>query len=343
MNIPAFLNTVGTRAYSLPIVILYVTAGCNLKCVMCSYRDPLPNELSLDEIKKLAGELSALGLKHIVYSGGEPLLRRDLPAICELFKSFNIKQSLLTNGLLLEKRYPELTSFFHEIIVSLDGPSAGLHNEIRGIEAFEQICKGIRSITSSISRPALSLRTVIQRKNFRDIGAMVELAKSLGVDRISFLSADVSSSAFHRETTGDVANQNEIALNIEETDVFRSLMGTFIGRYQSEIERGFISESPQKLYHIVQYFEALVNKAPFPRNKCNAPMVSSVITSTGEFLPCYFLPSVGNIRTTDIKSLLNNYQLRSTRKNVKDYSLERCHECVCTLTVSPASALMDRF
>src|SRR5258706_13493155 len=104
MNIKAFLNTVSDRAKTLPIVILYVTEECNLKCITCSYRNAMPGELTLDEIKSLAAELKNLGLRHIVYSGGEPLLRRDFPEICEAFASPGVKQSMLTNGLLLEKR-----------------------------------------------------------------------------------------------------------------------------------------------------------------------------------------------------------------------------------------------
>jgi len=343
MNIPAFLNTVGTRAYSLPIVILYVTAGCNLKCVMCSYRDPLPNELSLDEIKLLADQLSRLGLRHIVYSGGEPLTRRDFPSICGIFQKLGVKQSLLTNGLLLGKRYPELTSFFNEIIISIDGPTAEKHNAIRGVEAFDQIIKGIRNIVASPSRPIISIRTVIQRRNFRAMGSMVELAQSLGVNRISFLSADVSSSAFHRENSGEATNKNEIALDVAETVEFRELMDRFITRYSSEIQQGFISENSQKLYHIVQYFGALVGTAQYPRNQCNAPMVSAVITSTGDLLPCYFLPSIGNVRVTNIETLLNERRMRQTRNNVRSYSLQRCQECVCTLNIRPFAALMNKF
>ncbi|HAX48468.1 MAG TPA: radical SAM/SPASM domain-containing protein, partial [Bacteroidetes bacterium] len=45
----------------------------------------MPGELTFDEIKQLAQQLSAFGLKHIVYSGGEPLLRRDFRDICNLF------------------------------------------------------------------------------------------------------------------------------------------------------------------------------------------------------------------------------------------------------------------
>ncbi len=343
MNFSAFLNTVTTRNFSLPIVILYVTAGCNLRCIMCSYRDPLPDELTLDEIKNLADELSRLGLHHIVYSGGEPLTRRDFPAICEVFQSHRVRQSLLTNGLLLHKRYEEIQSYFSEIIVSVDGPRAEIHNRIRGVDSFRHIVKGIQKITSSEKRPRVSMRTVVQRMNFREVGNMVDLAKSLSVDRISFLAADVLSDAFHRDDPGLVSERGDIMLSREEAAEFRVLVQEFAARYRVDIENRFISESPEKLFHLVQYFEALAGTAPFPQNVCNAPMVSAVISSTGDLLPCFFLPPFGNIRSAPLQQEMNNARIRSARHRVREYSLTRCHECVCTLHVDPLAALMDRF
>ncbi|MBI4428025.1 MAG: radical SAM protein [Ignavibacteriales bacterium] len=343
MNPAAALNTVTTRSFTLPIAILYVTAGCNLKCVMCSYRAPLPQELTLDEIRKLADELYHLGLRHIVYSGGEPLTRRDFPSICDVFKALGVKQSLLTNGLLLLKRYDEIRHYFSEIIVSVDGHNAEVHNSIRGMDAFDQIVKGLRAVVSSNPRPTISLRTVVQRKNFQWIGEMVNFAKSLGVDRISFLAADVLSDSFHRDQSKAVADKSEIILSFDETLEFRGLMETFITDHHSEIRSGFVSETPEKLFHIVQYYEALTSRSNFPRNLCNAPMVSTVITSTGDLLPCYFLAKVGNVRTTKIEELLNTHAFRQVRRDVDSYVLDRCQQCVCTLHISPLSAFLDRF
>ncbi len=343
MNLPALLNTVSTRNYSLPIVILYVTAGCNLKCIMCSYRDPQPNELTLGELAELARQLSQLGLRHIVYSGGEPLTRRDFPEICKVFQTTHVKQSLLTNGLLLSKRYEEIKPFLSEIIVSIDGPSAVIHDQIRGVQAFEQIVKGIQKVALFQPRPALSIRTVIQKRNFREIGRMVDFAKSIGADRISFLAADVLSEAFHRDGAGLVADRGDIMLNVDETSEFRAIMTEFVSEHQHDIKTRFVSENPDKLFHLVQYFEALVGKASFPRNVCNAPMTSAVITSTGELLPCFFLPAFGDIRLGFIGNQLNTAQIRNTRQQVKEFSLQRCQECVCTLNVRPVSALFDHF
>lgn len=343
MNFNIFLNTITNQSFSLPLVILYVTAGCNLRCIMCSYRNPLPGELSLDEVKSLSESLLQFGLRHIVYSGGEPLIRRDLPEICRFFQRPRVKQSLLTNGLLLEKRYDEMASYFHEIIVSLDGPTAEIHNGIRGIESFDQIVEGIQKVLRSPRRPKISLRAVLQRKNFRHLDEMAGFAKSVGVDRISFLAADVYSQAFHRDVAGKSLNFDDVALSRQEAVEFREIVNRFVGRHQADIKSGFISENDKKLHHIVQYFEALAGVSSFPRNHCNAPMVSAVITSTGDLLPCFFLPAFGTIRSGTLGETLNSPAIRATRARVREYSLERCQKCVCTLSVSPMSAFLGQF
>lgn len=344
MNFNAFLNTISSRSFTLPIVILYVTEGCNLRCITCSYREKLPNEVSLDEIRSLADSLVAYGLRTIVYSGGEPLMRRDFPQICQVFKDRSVNQTLLTNGLLLEKRFDEIRGFFSEIIVSIDGANAETHNTIRGLESLDQIVKGIERWIGSSPRPSLSIRTVIQKKNFRQTIAMVQFARSLRVDRISFLAADVLSDSFGRATRGSITSNESLMLTEEETLEFRHLIERMTTECSGgEFASGFISDSPEKMFHIVQYFEALIGKAEFPRNYCNAPMVSAVISSTGDIQPCFFLPSYGNIRKEKVLDLVDGEIFRSVRRDVRRYKLERCKTCVCTLHTPPLSALLDRF
>ncbi len=343
MNFRAFLNTISNTARTLPIVIFYVTEGCNLKCLSCSYRDALPGELSFDEIKTLAKSLKAFGLKHIVYSGGEPLLRRDFTDICELFSGMKVKQTLLTNGLLLDKRAGDISKYFTEIIVSIDGGTPGTHNRLRGVNSFELILRGIEKTLSLKDAPVVSIRTVLQKNNFRELGDMIKLAKTAGVKRISFLAADVSSDAYGRDTRGKVSDSNSIALNENEVEELRNIINKLAESNKNDFSSGFISESPAKLHHIADYYEALLGKCAFPKNLCNAPMVSAVITSTGDIHPCFFLPSFGNIRKSGFDPLINSDSVKSTRRQVRNYELTRCHECVCTLYTSTIAALKDRF
>ena len=343
MNFKAYLNTTGSTARTLPIVILYVTEGCNLKCITCSYRDAIPGELTFDEIKKLAADLNSLGLRHIVYSGGEPLLRRDFIDICDTFASLGVKQSILTNGLLLEKRVKDIYKYFTEIIVSVDGANADTHNRIRGLNSFDQILKGIQTAVSLPNRGQISIRSVVQKSNFRQIKEIVKLAKSLGVNRVSFLSADVASDAFGRDTRGTVSASESILLDENEVKEFKEIVTGMFAEFADDFSSGFISESPAKVLRLVDYFEACLGKSDYPINTCNAPNVSAVITSTGDVHPCYFLPSYGNIRKTSLRELINSASIKDTRVKVKNYELERCKTCVCTLKVTSKSALYDKF
>ncbi len=310
----------------------------------------MPGELTLDEIKELAEKLNSLGLRHIVYSGGEPLMRRDFPEICGTFAKYYVKQSILTNGLLLEKYVRDIYKYFNEIIVSIDGADADMHNSIRGVNSFDQIIKGIRTTVALCSplyqggtQGGISIRTVIQKKNFRQVRQMVKHAKSLGVNRISFLSADVEPGSFGRNRTNELLQNENILLNEDEVKEFREILNLMFVECEADFVRGFISESPAKMLRLADYFEAHLGKSDFPENECNAPMVSAVITSTGEIQPCFFLPSYGNIRKNSVNMLINSESIKDTRRKLKSYSIERCKTCVCTLSVNPKSALSDRF
>ena len=343
MNLKAMMNTVTTQCRTLPVVILYVTEGCNLRCLTCSYRNPLPGELSLPEIRDLADSLGRFGLRHIVYSGGEPLMRRDFPEICEIFAGQGVQQTLLTNGLLLKKRWDQIRGLLSEIIVSLDGPEAEIHDGIRGVESFDRILEGIAGAREGAPLNDLAIRMVIQKRNFRFIAGMVRLALRFHVSRVSFLAADVHSESFGRAANGPAAPISEIALSPGETEEFREIVEAMRPEFREQFQSGFISESPERLLHIAQYYEAIAGRAPFPDNRCNAPMVSAVISSTGDVHPCFFLPSFSNIRSGSLEALLNTPEILSTRSDVRGMKLQRCTTCVCTLYVSPFKAFQGIF
>lgn len=310
---------------------------------MCSYREQRKDELSLSEIRALAISLHEFGLKRIVFSGGEPLLRKDFPEICQIFSKLSVKLTLLTNGLLLHKRYEELKTYFEEIIVSIDGPDEQTHNSIRGISAFSQIVKGIMHVRETSPTQNISIRTVLQKRNYERLADMVRFAKEVGVNRISFLPADVLSDSFGRFTQQTVENQKEIILTEDEINRLRQIIKEMTSTFRTEFETGFISESPEKLHRIAHYYQALLEKADFPPVLCNAPNVSLVIQSNGELLPCFFLPSFGNIRQTPIRDAINSQAIQKTRTDVKKFEVERCKTCVCSLYVSLSRALVEKY
>ena len=120
-------------------------------------------------------------------------------------------------------------------------------------------------------------------------------------------------------------------------------MNKVITDYKNEFDSGLISESPEKLLKLVNYYGALCRENPYPKNYCNAPMVSAVITSTGNIQPCYFIPAFWNVREGTPGELANKNEVRKIRSEVRNFTHPRCKTCVCTLNVSKKNALLDRF
>lgn len=87
----------------LPKLDLNITNRCNFRCIHCCFNSgetTLP-EFSFEKIKEILKEFKTLGGERIDITGGEPLLRSDLPEIIKLGKDLNLKIELVTNGSLL--------------------------------------------------------------------------------------------------------------------------------------------------------------------------------------------------------------------------------------------------
>ena len=75
------------RTFVLPLLIFYPTSRCNSRCVSCDWwKQSGADDLTLDEIARLAAALPALGTRMVVFSGGEPLLRPEVFDAAQLFR-----------------------------------------------------------------------------------------------------------------------------------------------------------------------------------------------------------------------------------------------------------------
>mgnify|MGYP001116241244 CR=1 FL=1 len=121
-----------------PLLLSYeITQRCNARCIFCGYwrlRES-SSGLSLDKIKKIFDGAYNLGCVLVAITGGEPLLRKDLPEVFECAKKTGLSTILLTNGYLLPKRIHELHRFLDAINVSVDFPDSR-HDKIRGLDGL---------------------------------------------------------------------------------------------------------------------------------------------------------------------------------------------------------------
>ena len=321
------------RITSLPIAILMPHSACNCRCVMCDIWKDNKNlkQLTEDDVKELLVSLKRLGTKQVVLSGGEALLNPNFFRLCELLKKQEIHVTLLSTGLLLKKNARLLLELVNDIILSLDGDEA-LHDAIRNVKgAYAKLRDGVQYIKSINSAYRITTRTVIHKLNFRNWSAIIESGKELTVDQMSFLPADISSSAFNREVPWTQERQMEIAIDLNELDPLKSVIEKLLIRYKEDFDDRFIAESPEKINKIHTYYSAIHGLCNFPYKRCNAPWVSTVVEADGSVRPCFFHQAIGNIHQESLMRVLNGREGMQFRKHLDMDANETCKRCVCYL------------
>jgi Fe-coproporphyrin III synthase len=309
--------------------------------VMCDIWKDNKNlkQLTEKDISSLLISLKKLGTQQVVMSGGEALLNPNFFLFCELLKKQDIKITLLSTGLTLNKHADALVRHVDDIIVSLDGDEP-THNYIRNIpDAYGKLREGVRHIKFIKPQFRITARTVIHRINFRQWGPIIDSAREIGLDQISFLPADVSSNAFNREVAWSDQRQHEILPEENELPALNSVVQNILATYKSEFETRFIAESPEKLKKIYQYYAAFYRLNPFPFKRCNAPWVSAVVEADGTVRPCFFHEAMGNIRENSLDSIINNEKNIQFRKDLDIDNNSTCSKCVCYLNLSPGTKL----
>ncbi|MDB6092031.1 MAG: Radical domain protein, partial [Gammaproteobacteria bacterium] len=267
----------GSLLQRLPLVTLYLTERCNSRCVTCDYWRHGRADLSLEAATRLLPSLRRLQTRVALLSGGEPLLNPDWPAIARLLIENGQKLWLLTSGLSLAKHAHRAAELFDAITVSLDGTTGATYAAIRGLDAFEKVCEGIRAAVDAGA--AVSIRVTLQRANYRELTSFVTLARQTGARQVSFLAVDVANPhAFGR--TDDFAS--DLAVRVEDLPEFERLLCTLETAHAEDFRSGFIAESPQKLRRILQYFAALHGQGAYPPVRCNAPEFSAVVGVKGQ-------------------------------------------------------------
>jgi len=323
-----------SAATQLPLVTLYLSERCNSRCVTCDYWRHGRRDVTLESVTRLLPELEALGTRTALISGGEPLLNAQWPAIAEALRAQGIDLWLLTSGLSLAKHATRAARLFQSITVSLDGTCAETYAAIRGLDAFDKVCTGIRAAVSAGS--AVGLRVTLQRANYCELPRFVTLARELGVRQVSFLAVDVSNPhAFAR--LDDFSHT--LALALDDLPVLDALIDALVRDHALDFEQGFIAEPPSKLRRMRDYFAALHGRNAFPAVRCNAPEFSAVVGVDGAVAPCFFIPAArGVTAAAGLGNALASAPMLELRRAIRAGERRECERCVCSMWREPGKA-----
>ncbi len=321
------------RIHTMPVLILMAHSRCNCRCVMCDIWRANRNgqEIPREKLAQHIETFRRLNVQWVVLSGGEALMHSNLWSLCELLKTLPAKITLLSTGLLLKRNAADVVRWCDEVTVSLDG-SHGVHDAIRRVpRAFERLAEGVAALKEREPAFPVTARCVLQRENYADLPNIIDAAHEIGLNQISFLSVDVSSSAFNRPVPWGDERVADVALSPHEVAEFARLVERTIEDHSEDFESGFVAESPDKLRRLPRYFAAINGDGDYPQTVCNAPWVSTVIETDGSVRPCFFHHTFGNIDEQPLEDIINSEEAIEFRRTLDVTKNPICRKCVCTL------------
>src|SRR5687767_2718763 len=168
---------------------LSVTDRCNLRCSYCMPEEeyvwlPRHDILQFEEIARLAGVFTTLGVRRVRITGGEPLLRRDLPGLIrQLATSAHIEDlALTTNGVLLGNLATALKDAgLHRITVSLDTLRADRFQALTRFNELPRVLAGIDAARACFEQVKID-SVIVRGTNDDEVVPLLEYARAIGAE-----------------------------------------------------------------------------------------------------------------------------------------------------------------
>ncbi|MCD6404700.1 MAG: radical SAM protein [Planctomycetes bacterium] len=173
-------------AEARPVVVWNITGDCNLKCRHCyaaAYADADRPELSTAQALAFIEDLAAMKVPVVIFSGGEPLMRRDIFERAAAAAAAGLRPVLSTNGTLITADVADRlkAASFAYVGVSLDG-IAPTHDYFRNrAGAFDEAISGLRRGADAGLRTGV--RFTLTHRNFPDLEAVLDLVEKEGIKR----------------------------------------------------------------------------------------------------------------------------------------------------------------
>ncbi len=132
------------RLVSHPVLCnYYVTYRCNATCSFCDIWERPSPYVTVENVRQNLRDLKTLGVRVVDFTGGEPLLHRQLPELLREAKQLGLITTVTTNALLYPKQAEQLRGLVDMLHFSLDSPVAEEHDRSRGVRCFDKVMESI--------------------------------------------------------------------------------------------------------------------------------------------------------------------------------------------------------
>lgn len=316
-----------------PFLIVWdVTYACNLRCKHCyaNAGKPLTDELTTEEALKVVDTLEEAGVTALAFSGGEPLVRKDIFKLIDRAKDYEMHVSIATNGTLLTKEnVKKLKEHGLDFIqISLDG-TKDTHEVFRGIPGiYERTVEGIKNAVESGIITCISMTAT--KLNYKDVPKVMDLAEELGVNYFML---------YNFIPTG--RGTFEIDLTAEEREELLEMLWKKLNDESTKVS--FLSTAPyyarialqHKKYYLATHFydvrlEGRLTALADFIGGCGAGRFYMALKPNGDMQPCVFFPlKLGSIKEfKNGDEFLEFWRTNEVLEKLRDKDkLEVCGDC----------------
>jgi radical SAM protein with 4Fe4S-binding SPASM domain len=274
-------------------VIWDVTYRCNLSCNHCVVNagQPPSSELTLKESKHLINELASFGVKNLVLTGGEPLLKPKFFEIANHAMNAGLSLQISTNATVITPKIAKKIAALHAgVQVSLDGATPKVHDHFRKKKgAWKLAVQGIKNLVKT--QVSITVGSVVTKENFDQIPAIYALAHNLKVNQFRIMPF-VPYGRGRRNFRLEVSPSKMMELT-KKLDSLRASIGLPITQMPFEC---LLSPPPSEQVSMKTHIG------------CDGGISYCTITANGDVLPCNFFAGAKaeNIRENSLKWIWQN-------------------------------------
>lgn len=200
-------DTYSIRLKSPLSVCWQITTKCNLNCKYCISNSNMSGDygLSTEKAKEIINQLGRIGVNRLDFTGGEPLVRKDLKELIECSKNNNINTIVTTNTLLLNDENIEWLKLADLVQISIDGPE-NIHNFQRNADVYKKTIENIVKLKNVGCK--IRLNSFIFNSNKMYVQDLIDLSKKL--DLFSHLFIIFTPQGRGREHTEEIIPEEEV-------------------------------------------------------------------------------------------------------------------------------------
>lgn len=292
-------------------IIFNITPNCVLKCKHCDiWRNKPEKQIGFNDAKKIIDNIYRwLGPFYLFFTGGEPLIIKDLPKILKYCHSLGISTHINSNASLVTEALAKklVDSHLSAISISIDGAKSETHDLLRGVEgAYEKTINTIKLLNkykNKNSSPAIFVNTVIMKQNLDEL---IDLAQLGTLEKINGITYQCLLPNFG--ITHD--SNNMLDLWPKKNKLVKTL---------NEIMN--LVPKNKKILSTVQYLESAIKYYTDPDYiktlECTSGISSFIIDHKGDVKLCFQYPLIGNLFKQRSQDIWRNSIAQKQRQTIK--------------------------